>query len=272
MGLKVIFVTIAVLTATPLITTGEIKNGYNKNIHQVINELHFLTELKNGRIINLNGAKEWDQLNTSQRIIIKTKIRDLKKTIKYYLVTEYLISEFNKICPEMIEEVSNIKNFDNCVTDIYLKVVPIDNDIRSVSGATYISRDLKKPHICISEYGMNTVSVKICAHKNGLKVLAHELGHVKFIVPRLDQYIEYCRIRYHQKNIEVVVIDHQASDMGSNCVFEFERRYRKAYRAYSKQNGKNTYNPKVVLRDMEDINSIEQLLLNPLAKMKKELK
>lgn len=272
MSLQVLFVVIALLTASPLITTGKIKNGYNKNIHEVINELHFLTELKNGKIINFNGAKEWDQLNKSQKVIIKAKIKDLKKTIKYYLITEYLISEFNEICPEIIEEVSNIKNFENCTTDIYLKVVPSENEIRSVSGTTYISRDLKKPHICTSEYGLNTVSVKICDHKKGLKVLAHELGHVKFIVPRLDQYIEYCRIRYHQKNIEVVVIDHQASDMGSKCVFEYEKRFRTAYREYTKQNGKNTYNPKVVLRDMDDIISIEQLLLNPLAIMKKELK
>ncbi len=272
MGLRVIFVSIAILSVFLQTATAEIKNGYNKTIDEVINELQFLTKLENGKIINLNGKKEWDQLNKSQKIIIKTKIRDLKTTIQYYLVTEYLISEFNKICPKIIEEVDNIKNFENCITDIYIKVVPIENENRCVSGVTYISRNLKKPHACISEYGMNTVSLKICAHKNGLKVLAHELGHVKFIVPRLDQYIEYCRIRYHQKNIEVVVIGHQASDMGSKCVFDYEKRFRKSYRIYTNQNGKKTYNPKAVLRNMKDINSMEQLLFNPLAKMKKELK
>jgi len=230
--MKVICVSLSLMLCTSLMSNAEFKNGYSKTIDEVIEQLQFMHALKNGSMHQLNGDEEWGRLDYGQKAIVYSKIKSLNSILKYYLLTERLVSEFKTICPDLFEEINSIKNYEGQITDVYIKVLPPNHEIRDILGATIISRDLDNRHVCVSEYGKNTISVQVCATKIIMEVLAHELGHVKFIVPNLYQYIEYCKIRYNQEFSDCLMFNHQASDMGSKTVFEYEKRFRQANKSY----------------------------------------
>jgi hypothetical protein len=270
--IKLISIILAAFLIRPQEIIGEIKNGYETIIAEVIEELQFKIQLQNGNIHHLDSSAEWDLLNGAQKALVKAKIRELKKMLGYYQLTNSVINEFKTICPEIFDEVNNIKNYKNQEVDVYISVVPADHEIRYLSGATYISKDPDNEHICVSEYGKNTVSVKICAIRPALKVLAHELGHVKFIIPNLKRYIDYCETRYHQKCSNKITFNHQAADMGCKCVFEYEKIFKIAYKAHLKQYGETAFNVKIALKQMMNYTGDKENYYTILAQISEDKK
>jgi len=248
--MKVLCVTLILIFVNTISSDGKILNGYEKKLQQALHELNYLNALKSGEIHHLNGTKTWELLNETQKKNVDRSIKEINQIIQYYLLTERLINEFKTIVPDIYEEIDVLRNYDAKPTDVYIKVMPPDHELREISGATLLSRDSENKHTCVSEFGPNSVSVLVCPTKHGLKILAHELGHVKFIVPKLNEYIEYCSIRYRQQNIEKVVFNHQASDMGSKTVIEYEKRFKRAYKCYLEE-GNEAYKPKLILKEIK---------------------
>ena len=263
--MKVFCVILALLFTISLKSNGKIRNGYEKLIEQVLQELNYFDALKAGEIHHLDGSKTWDSFDAFQRKTVDKKIKELHATIQYYLLTEMLINKFQNVCPGIYSEIDKLENFESQKTDVYIKVMPPDHKLREISGATLLSRDPENVHECISEYGENSVSVLVCPTRQGIKVLAHELGHVRFIVPNLNKYIEYCSIRYRQENLKNVVFNHQASDLGSKTVIAYEIKFKTAYKKHLEE-GNIAYNPKQFLKEIQEAESWDILFNELLAK------
>jgi hypothetical protein len=269
--MKVLCATVLFILVIFSESESKIINGYEHNIADVIRELRFLLNLQIGEIDHLDGTEEWSNLSKTQQEIVPAKIEKLIEHLNYYQLTQELIDEFRSICPDIYSEVNNIKNHDSVSTDVYIKVLPANHQIRAVSGATMISRDVKNPHVCVSEYGRNSVSVLVCLNKIALKVLAHELGHVKFIVPNLNRYLNYCSKRYQYHEPNIVQFNHQASDMGSRTVIEYERRFKLANVKYRHSSKSVMFAPKKRLKEIRNSNSWAYLLEEFDAKHQEEM-
>ena len=155
-------------------TVAEIKNGYGNDILQ----LH--ESLKNLKAI----LTEPDRLTLARRRAIESKIAYIENSIFYYKVTESLLNQFKMIAPDLYAEIDTIRDGKGRPVNVYIKFVPINGTQLQVWGATYINQSEADSVAYCSEYGEHAVSVKIWIVSKALLVLSHELGHVKYQVPK----------------------------------------------------------------------------------------
>jgi hypothetical protein len=230
---------------------GEIKNGYEKDLQNAINELRFMESLIMGGKEEVDEDTKKINISPEQEIIINKKIKSLKEIIVYYMLTEQILKSFKSISPDLYAEINEIVDHDNIPVHVYVKIVSADNPLNANKGITILSKHPTNEHSCISPYGAQTVSINVCAMSIALKILAHEFGHVKFVVPNFSEYLEYCKKRYGQDDSKSLVFGHQASDMGSKTVFEYEKRFKEAYKLYLKDENNTEIIPRKILKDIK---------------------
>ena len=158
-------------------------------------------KIKNGYSIDIQGARESlkslhlllkdNNLSYQQKTSMKNSVTALIKFIKYYELTEKLLSQFRLITPDLYNEIGSLKDASGRRVDIYVKFVPETDMPKGVAGTTNIGQEKNDENAYSSEYGTSTVSIKIAAVNKALFLLAHELGHVKYQVPNLASYIQF---------------------------------------------------------------------------------
>jgi hypothetical protein len=159
------------------------------------------------------------------------------KYITYYEVTENLLKQFKVISPELYNEVDTIKDRNGEVTHVYIKFIPEDEASVPAWGVTRIAQAPGNANTYISEYGERSVSIKVWAVSQALLVLAHELGHVKYIVPNLAAYKNYHLENYRPCSTESNHVGHNAGDPSGKSAIHFEKRFKASYfNRYSKKN------------------------------------
>lgn len=169
----------------------EIKNGFEKDLkkaHQAIANLKIL----------MDEAKDDDttlaRLNTSYNSI-KIRLDDLMKN---FMATEDLIHALLVIHPSLYNEINRIKDYSGNNTDVYIRVLPEDQMKVSHFGTTNLTHAEDDVHTYQSIYGPGSVSVIVrqAAKYQLLRLLVHELGHVKYQVPNLASYMNYFNAKY----------------------------------------------------------------------------
>jgi hypothetical protein len=73
-----------------------------------------------------------------------------------------------------------------------------------------------------SEYGPNTVSVKIASLPRSILLLAHEFGHVKYQVLNLSTYMNFYSANYQNGTFNSSYIGHHSSDLSGRQAIEYE--------------------------------------------------
>ena len=147
---------IGLCTLTFCIAFGKIKNGYESelaNCQKALDELRAMLES--------------DELTSSQRRKIKSRITAIEDHIVYYHLTEELIRQLKIISPDIYEEMDGITDKRSGETDIYVKVVKQDQSpTMEFDGAAFFSQSGEDVDRCVSKYGEGTVSIRVSASSN----------------------------------------------------------------------------------------------------------
>jgi hypothetical protein len=218
---------------------GEVKNGYGTDIQIAEESMHHLAGLL--REGNLPQYKERK---------IKESLKVVMDHIAYYRLTEQLLEQFRLISPDLFDEINSIKDKKGRPVDVLIKFVPLDATKLKSWGTTCIGQSPSDHDAYVSEYGSNTVSVKIWTVSKALLVLSHELGHVKYQVPNLAKYLEFHRANYLAVTTESDRIGHQADDPSGMAAQEYEKRYRDNFSSYLKGTNAKFNTPLAILENI----------------------
>jgi len=219
-------------------TLGAIKNGYEMEIMSAQQSLNALYAL-------LSASKT---LTTSEQLLLKTKINQHVDFISNYELTAHLLEQFSLISPELYYEIDTIKDKKGRTVDVYVKFVPANLLPEPLSALTSVQQHEEDEHCYMSEYGLNTVSVRIAIQKKSLRLLAHEFGHVKYIVPNLSAYLKYSipyskSVRHNSSHF-----GHYPGDPSGLIAQSYESKFRIEYFKFVKNENSQTYNPIAVLQ------------------------
>ena len=93
-------------------------------------------------------------------------------------------------------------------------------------------------NVYLSDYGPNTVSVKIASMPKALLLLAHEFGHVNYQVAHLSSYMDYYAANYLNGEFVSTFIGHNITDPSGMMASHYESVWRRCYLIYLRTNGK----------------------------------
>ena len=216
-------------------------------------------EIKNGYAVGINAARvSLDVYNTllfeqtgwtlQRKKAMQSKRMDLVKYIAYHDLTESLLKQLKAIAPDLYNEIDTIRNRNGRSTDVYVRFIPEEEAPVQAWGVTNIANTPGDANIYLSEYGESSVSVKVCTVSQALLVLAHELGHVKYIVPNLANYKAYHIMRYPPCSTQSNHVGHDADDQSGKSAVVFEKRFKASYfMRYSKNEIVRTDSPRVLV-------------------------
>ena len=232
--MKMLCLFIAISLSTPQILRGEIKNGYAFEITDARQSLTILADL---------AAKS---LSKTERRKIESKIHVVKNFICYYELTKNLLDQFRTIAPELYNEIDSIKDKRGRPTDIFIKFIPMSDSYFKHPGTTSLNHKEGDNDASYSEYGDQTVSIRIWIMDNALTILSHELGHVKYQVPHLENYTTYYKETYGTSNKQAY-LGHNPSDPSGKCAAQFEKVFSKKYQSNLKMRTSKFISPFALL-------------------------
>jgi hypothetical protein len=205
------------------------RNGYEKNINYVRESLsnyyHRLSTNKN--------------LSASEKRKMKARMEELITYQSYYELTENLLNQFKVISPAIFNKIDSIKDAKGRPTDTYVQFIPREEGLVMPAGTTYMAQSNEDEDACHSEYGKQTVVVKVWVFDKALFVLSHELGHVDYQVPNLAAYTEYYKKVYPLFLTESSYIGHECNDSSGKNAKVFETMFKKDYMNFLKSRGRN---------------------------------
>ena len=192
-----------------------IKNGYEKDLPKLRISLEGLKAA-------LSGNKT---LTAAEARKIKVRIKSLTDQLTYYEVTERLLSRFRAIAPELYAQIDTLKDRSGNSVDVYVKFLPKEEAGFESTGIMSFSQSERDPNSCDSEYGASTASVKVWIVNTSLAVLAHEFGHLKYIIPNLSAYVAFYKQMYGRWP-DGESFGHSSADPSGRNAFQFEKRYK----------------------------------------------
>ncbi len=202
----------------------KLRNGYEKNIRYVREQLKNYNDIFN---TNYN-------LSASEKRNTKNSIKNLIAYQSYYELTEELLKQFKLISPGLYNRIDSIKDSKGRPTDVYVKFIPREEAAIMAGGITRMAQSNKDMDACFSEYGQNSVSIKIWLFSQALFALAHELGHVNYQVPNHETYSEYYKNEYASSLTDSNRLGHSTEDLSGRNAAAFEKEFRKDYLNYIK--------------------------------------
>jgi hypothetical protein len=218
---------------------GEIKNGYAPEIDNV-----------NESLRSLNNLLDDKSLTLIKRAEIKNKINLLLQHIVYFKLTSELLTQLRTIAPELYDEIEFLRGVNGETVDVYVRFVPEKEMRLGAAATTNIASVEDDKNKYLSEYGPNTVSVKIASMPKALVLLAHEFGHVKYQVTHLSSYLNYYAANYLNGDFDATFIGHNTTDPSGKMAVEFESVWRRCSQDYLRSNGKLD-NPIVMLHKIQ---------------------
>lgn len=246
---------VALFMFTLNFSSGEIKNGYARDINSVRESLKGLYAL----------LLDENKMTASEKRIVESKVKELVNYVTYYELTENLLEQFRLIDSGLYNEIDTIKDRHGRSTDVYIKFIPAEQARVQAWGITNIAQVTGDDDAYRSEYGERTVSVKIWIVSKALLVLAHELGHIKYQVPNLASYIEYHRLNYRPGIAEPNNIGHDPNDKSGRNAASCEKEFRENYNEYLKNGYHQVESPLDLVENIRKEVRHETLAAGPLA-------
>ncbi len=241
-------VTLLLTLFTTNYASAEIRNGYGyqENLLSMKDSIVFYNEV----------LAQDKSLSSCQRKNLKSAISRLIRAVAYYEITEKLLVQFNSVSPDLYHQINTITDCRGIPVDVYIKFVPQDGTQVKSWGTTYIRQTVNDSDAASSEYGEHSVSVKIWLINGALKVLAHELGHVKYMVPNLETYMAYYRERYTEKITQFSMIGHHVTDLSGRSANEYFKLFQQDYKCFQKSNTDKIQNPIAIRKKIrKNVNS-----------------
>ena len=217
---------------------GAIKNGYEREIMSARQSLRALYSL-------LSSSKT---LTTSQELVLKSKIDQHVDFISNYQLTAQLLEQFRLISPALYNEIDSIKDKTGRTVDVYVKFVHANLLPQQLSALTRIEQHEDDEHSSTSEYGINTVSISVAIEKKSLRLLAHEFGHVKYLVPNISVYLKYFISYSRSIRPASTHFGHHPGDPSGRDAQAYETKFRGEYSKFVKNRNALSYNPIALLQ------------------------
>lgn len=199
-------------------------------------------EIMNGYAGELNLAskciKNIEDLIRNESIPAKKeKLLRLLKTLERkenhirasYDKTELLINKFQLIDPYLYNQMRFLKNKNQNITDIYIKIVSGET-YPGYNGITRVNQDQMDQNVCSSSYGRNSASIEIADNFSSLVHLAHEFGHLMYIIPNLSDYINYYHLHYNILLNSGKLKGHDDSDLSGQSAQNATKHFISSYR------------------------------------------
>ena len=226
---------------------GEIKNGYERDIP--------------GLRLSLEGLKSIlynnPHLTAGERRRVKENITSIVDFMVYYEITDTLLKQFRIISPELYNQIDTLKDYKGRTIDVFVKFIPKRRTVVQAEGMTSFKQSPVDPYSCTSEYGDGSVSVQIWILNKALWVLSHEFGHIQYLVPNLQSYVEFYKKKYRTE-ITSASLGHCWDDPSGKIALRFEERFRASYIRYLKTDVNTIMQPLVL------VNPIKRNLLQDL--------
>jgi len=219
----------------------EIRNGYNSEINGMRASLKRLTEVLRDPDSNLSFFK---------RSVMKSNIHKLEEYIAYFELTEKLIEQFRSVAPGLYQQIDTLNDPAGQPVTVFIKFVPEKEMQLGADGTTNIDQGSYDKNVYKSEYGLRTVSVKISSVSRSLFLLAHELGHVRYQVSNLAEYVEYFKLHYQNDTFNSRYVGHNSNDRSGHTAMEFENLFREQYFGYTRTTGEQIGNPLALLHNI----------------------
>jgi hypothetical protein len=191
----------------------EIKNGYAAGIEQAKISLAALEKIYD--------SPSSMTLKETQRL--RERIELLKNYIRLFGTTERYLVELRITAPALLARVDSLRDKNGNLVDVHVLIVAERSLPEGVIGITNLDLTAADEHSHSSEFGANTVSVRISEDVNCLKILAHELGHVYYQIPNLSEYRAYFTDQYLSAKRSSSSIGHDAGDPSGRQAREFEK-------------------------------------------------
>ncbi len=217
---------------------GAIKNGYEREIMSARQSLRALYAL-------LSSSKT---LTASQQLVLKSKIDQHVDFISNYQLTVQLLEQFRLISPGLYDEIDSIKDKTGRTVDVYVKFVHANLLPQPLSALTRIEQHEEDEHSSMSEYGINTISVSVAIEKKSLRLLAHEFGHVKYLVPNISLYLEYFITYSRSISPTSTHFGHHSGDPSGLNAQAYETKFRGEYSRFVRNKNTVSYNPIALLQ------------------------
>ena len=206
-------------------SSGEIRNGYKE-----------ITAVKQ----SFKGLKEMlltdMSLSSSKKKSIKEHLHQLRNYIVYHDATDLLLNEFKLLAPDLYSQIQHVQDRKGRPVHVYVRFIPYHAETFQACGKTKIERSADDQDRYVSEYGPGTVSIEICMLSKALFVLAHEFGHVEYLVPNLNEYASFYQLHYagRENFLKLSHIGHFHNDLSGRNAYRFEDKFRKSYRLHTK--------------------------------------
>ncbi len=205
----------------------KIKNGYESQLEDSRSSLRSLN------LLLLEDRK----ISPFARLQLKSKMDFLIDHISFYELTDEFIRQFKILAPVMFTELDNIKDKRGRLTDIYIRLVPVEKSKIPLNAASFFRSMKDDEDANVSHYGPFSVSVDIVMVHNALFLLSHELGHIKHIVPNLAEYSKFYNWRYSTTKTNDSM-GHSPNDLSGKESHIFERRFLEEQKTYYNHGGK----------------------------------
>lgn len=203
------------------------------------------------RVLELReGLSQRTDLSRSQRRKVAAAIAQQLELITQYQLTESLLKQFRAISPAMYEEMDNIRDKRGRPTDIYIRFIRRESGLVPMSGASFFQRSSLDDDANHSRYGEFSVAIDIWICDTSLNLLAHELGHTRYIVPNLAEYRNYYRRAYSHR-MSVAAIGHHATDRSGRLANEYGSRFLRDRRDFRLKFGHGPQDLATTLRNVK---------------------
>jgi hypothetical protein len=194
---------------------------------------------------------EESKMSSAQKQKIESNIELAVNIISYYELTEKLLAQYKQIAPELYNEIDIIKDKKGRPVNVHIKFVPVNGTALKSWGTTLIDHAVNDADLYVSEYGEHSVSVKIWAVPKAFLVLSHELGHVKYQVPNLAEYVDFYKKQYPRQIGEYESAGHRADDLSGRNASEYAKRYVQYCSKYYKTTNEKPLVPLAILNKIK---------------------
>lgn len=226
MKCRSLFIFLSLLCIASWACQAKILNGYERDIKTARISLDALIKLL---------AKP--NLTNQKRRNLQRLIKQHEGFITYYRLTQLVLEEFEMVSSNLYQQVDTLQDLTGRKVDVYVKVVPAESTRAKAWGTTHIAQSINDRHQYVSEFGENTVSIKIWMNNNAVFVLAHEFGHAKYQVMNLASYMLYHKNTY-RNNFDKDNVGHAPHDPSGNESLKFEQIFHDDYINFLKSGGR----------------------------------
>ncbi len=191
---------------------------------------------------------------------IERKLRQLRKkyaeVMTKYLETEQLLSEFENRDPDLFDRVSKVTNSEGTLTHVYVRYVErtseeftdLTRKYFKAFAFTCVNQSPNNKNVCTSLFGTNTIDVTIGKGVNEKIKLAHEFGHVLYMVPNLSDYNNF--LDKNIRKLNKCNHGHSPFDPSYAFVESIEKNFRIKYNDYLKSSkNKDLFKQKIASKE-----------------------